>query len=70
MCLGKEETALVIRSYQHDIRRFFQRKIEWNMLYPRNSTLMKNIIAYSEGMKNYNQEGKFLHSLVKNFGRF
>lgn len=41
MCVGHVETSQVVRDYQHDIRRFFQRTIEWKMLYSHNGALMK-----------------------------
>lgn len=70
MCVGHQEVALVIRDYQHDIKRFFQRNIEWKLLYSHNHKLMKQLVEYSLKMKNYGQEGRLLHSLLKNKSSF
>ena len=64
MCVGHEEVRMVVRDYQHDIKRFFQRKVDWKMFYPANHAKMKSILDMSNQIKNHSQEGKFLHSTI------
>ena len=64
MCVGKEEGCQVVKEFKHDIKRFFGRSIDWNMLYPDNSAIMNKIIEFGGQVKNYSSEGKLLYSCV------
>jgi hypothetical protein len=56
--------AFVVREYKHNIRSFFGEGVQWELLNNKSRALLREIVEYSNKIKNVGDEGKLLYSLV------
>lgn len=68
--VGHLEVFSVIREYEHNMRSFFNREIQWNLFSKENNNRMQSFIRVSKELRYKGKEGQYFYNLLKVWSKF